>query len=95
MVIHFKCLSVITTGEDFLLAKYALGVGQLQEHCPCRDRAGWRCRQDGGRQGTPGQPVHTILPHPTRRARGASPVTWMYWGLFSAGKLKADAEYLS
>lgn len=24
-----------------------------------------------------------------------SPVTWMYWGLFSAGKLNAEAEYLS
>lgn len=24
-----------------------------------------------------------------------APVTWMYWGLFSEGKLKAEAEYLS
>lgn len=28
-------------------------------------------------------------------AKYCSPVTWIYWGLFSAGKLNAEAEYLS
>lgn len=34
----------------------------------------------------------SLPPVPTKHC---SPVTWMYWGLFSAGKLNAEAEYLS
>lgn len=85
------------SSSPLLPRKLAFGVWQLKKHCSCRERPSL-----SGAVGKHLQLALVVLPlqawagarAPTHN-HSASPVTWIYCGLFSAGKLKAEAEYLS